>query len=74
MTSRLRRSGTQHDDPPADSALAGFASIAEALEAPEGRATFVRGLSIGALAGAALVGALFQLRRTRRPPRSMPPD
>lgn len=46
-----------------------LADIAEALEAPGGRAVFVRGLTLGALAGAALVGAVIQLRRrpaTRR--------
>jgi hypothetical protein len=49
--------------------LAALAAIAEALEQPAGRITFIRGLTVGALAGAALVGAVFQLRRsTRRRP------
>jgi hypothetical protein len=50
--------------------MADLTAIAEALEEPEGRATFFRGLTFGVLAGAALVGAVVQLRRsTRRPPR-----
>jgi hypothetical protein len=49
--------------------ISDLSTIAEALEAPEGRARFLRGASMGVLAGAALVGALFQLRRTRRPRR-----
>ncbi len=46
--------------------LEALASVAAALDEPGGRATFVRGLTIGALAGAALVGAVLQLRRTTR--------
>jgi hypothetical protein len=49
--------------------ISDLSAIAEALDAPEGRARFLRGASMGVLAGAALVGALFQLRRSRRPRR-----
>jgi hypothetical protein len=43
-----------------------FEVVAEALEDPAGRATFVRGLMFGALAGAAVVGTLLRARAARR--------
>jgi hypothetical protein len=43
-----------------------FESIAHALEEPAGRATFARGLVLGAIAGAALAGSILRARAARR--------
>ena len=43
-----------------------FATIAEALDEPAGRVTFMRGLMFGTLVGAAVVGSLLRARQARR--------
>jgi hypothetical protein len=43
-----------------------FEIVADALEDPAGRAVFVRGLMLGALAGAAVVGTVLRARTARR--------
>lgn len=44
-----------------------FDVIAEALDEPAGRARFMRGLMLGALVGAAVVGSVLRARQVRRP-------
>lgn len=44
-----------------------FDVIAEALDEPGGRATFMRGLMLGAIVGAAVVGSVLRARQARRP-------
>jgi hypothetical protein len=47
---------------------AAFEAIADALDEPAGRVTFARGLMVGTLVGAAVVGSLLRARQARRPP------
>ncbi len=49
-----------------------FETIAEALEEPAGRAAFARGLMLGALVGAAVVGSVLRARAARRESRAVP--
>jgi hypothetical protein len=51
---------------------AAFEAIAEALDEPAGRVTFIRGLMVGTLVGAAVVGSLLRARQARRPPPARP--
>jgi hypothetical protein len=44
-----------------------FDVIAEALDEPAGRTRFMRGLMLGALVGAAVVGSVLRARQARRP-------
>ncbi|HYM83561.1 MAG TPA: hypothetical protein VEY67_05380 [Candidatus Dormibacteraeota bacterium] len=47
---------------------AAFETIADALEEPAGRARFMRGLVLGSLVGAAIVGSLVRARHGRKRP------
>ncbi len=61
-------------DPPSDSGpqaetpLESLESIVDALDEPAGRATFLRGLVLGALVGAAIAGSVVRARRSMRHP------
>ena len=46
-------------------------AIADALDEPAGRARFMRGLTLGALVGAAVVGSILRARREARRPRQV---
>ncbi len=48
-----------------------FEAIADALDEPAGRARFMRGLTLGALVGAAVVGSILRARRPPRRPRQV---
>ena len=56
-----------------ETVVATLTEVARALEEPAGRSRFLRGLAIGALVGAAVVGGLLGMgtrRRRDRPPTS----